>query len=815
MTQEFHLSVTPVGDDEYLVRTERVEPGVPLGEEQVRWSADAWLAQARQLMNDPLLGLLQGDGLHPLANQTASPDQTQSLYSLVELGQDLYRALFQGTLRDSWVTAQGIAQHRGEVLRLRLGLKGPRLPRLPWEVMYSTDVPIERLRQSGSVVAARPLATGTLVIFSRYQPNMRLIGDAPHIEPDQPLRILMVIAAPDDRERLELVREANQLQQELRASSAGDRLIGSAPEIQLTVLNQPGREELTQALEQGQYQVLHYAGHSDLSSAGGSLYLVNRRTGLSEVLNGDDLAGLLVNNGIRLAVFNSCRGSYTAASDPINERERNLAEALIGRGIPAVLAMAEQIPDNVALILTSLFYRNLKQGYPIDLSLSRARQGLISAYGSHQLYWALPILYLHPDFDGYLIGGERSASDPGDRMLLLPQNYPALPALAGETALTSLNGSLDPEDEAMVLNAVLIEEDPSDWLDDLDLDDAEDDEEDASVVADLLQQLAPNRSPQPSTSPVASASNASLNLAAQASGATHQPTARQSSQSIDRSTGSKTRRSNRNSRRRGQQRPLLPWLAAGTVGLVLLGVFLLPRLHDLRLGQPTTPGTSPTAAQQIPPEQLLADATQHFNQKEFAAGEKLVATLLDRNALKEAAAALAAVPAERANAPSVSFLKGRLIWQSAKAGDANANPQEARRLWEDAASRQPKNPDLFQALGFAYYNEGRLEEAKKAFSAAIFLRESESDTAGTEVSTGSSATSQAKLMNYAGLALTLWKDAANNGANDPQGNLSKARKAYQLVLSSSGANFQPQNLNQNWLWNQSMVQDWQSLSQTQ
>ena len=58
MTQEFHISVTPIGEDDYLVRTERVAPGVPLAEEQVTWPVDEWLAQASLLMNDPLQGLL-------------------------------------------------------------------------------------------------------------------------------------------------------------------------------------------------------------------------------------------------------------------------------------------------------------------------------------------------------------------------------------------------------------------------------------------------------------------------------------------------------------------------------------------------------------------------------------------------------------------------------------------------------------------------------------------------------------------------------------------------------------------------------------
>jgi tetratricopeptide (TPR) repeat protein len=371
----------------------------------------------------------------------------------VELGQKLYNALFQGTIRDSWVTAQGIAQNRREGLRLRLGLKGDRLPRLPWEVLHA---------------GARPLATGTDVVFSRYQAAFAPMGTIlqPHrsatvVDPTQPLRILMVLAAPTDQEVLELRREANHLRDELKEEANG--------KIDLTILDQPGREQLTQALEQGQYQVLHYAGHSNLGLAGGDLYLVSDRTGLTEVLSGDDLAGLLVNNGIRMAVFNSCRGVYTATADPALETESsNLTDALLKRGIPAVLAMAERIPDDVALTLSRLFYRNLKQRYPIDLSLSRARQGLLSSYGSNQLYWALPILYLHPDFDGYL------------QPTALPQTTNALPT----PPLGVANFAIDP-------NA--IKNDPADLdeaemlFDDLEFADPED--SDRQAVLELLQEL--------------------------------------------------------------------------------------------------------------------------------------------------------------------------------------------------------------------------------------------------------------------------------------------------------------------------------------
>ena len=38
VTQEFHLSATSVGQNDYLVRTEQVAPGVPVAEELVHWS---------------------------------------------------------------------------------------------------------------------------------------------------------------------------------------------------------------------------------------------------------------------------------------------------------------------------------------------------------------------------------------------------------------------------------------------------------------------------------------------------------------------------------------------------------------------------------------------------------------------------------------------------------------------------------------------------------------------------------------------------------------------------------------------------------
>ncbi|MEL6456122.1 MAG: CHAT domain-containing protein, partial [Cyanobacteria bacterium J06623_5] len=393
MIQEFGISITAVGGDQYLVRTENVEKGVQLAEERVHWPVAQWLEQTKSLMHDPLLGLLQGQQSRAIPTRAGSirrsnPGGETGLVSLVQLGQTLHNELFRGQLHDSWITAQGVAQNHQDLLRLRIGIKDNRLQQLPWEALHA---------------GTRPLATGTDVIFSRYILDPRQEHSIPQVKPStigQVLRILMVIASPEDQERLELKQEVHHLQAELEPDEIGHD--DSVVDVRLKILEQPGRAELTQELERGNYQVLHYAGHSNLGNAGGDLYLVSRQTGLTERLSGEDLAGLLVNNGIKLAVFNSCRGGYSSSSEE-GWQERNLAQALVNRGMPGVIAMTERIPDHVAITFTELLYRNLKKGQSIDLSLNRTRQGLISAYGSNQFYWALPTLYMHPLFDGYLV----------------------------------------------------------------------------------------------------------------------------------------------------------------------------------------------------------------------------------------------------------------------------------------------------------------------------------------------------------------------------------------------------------------------------
>jgi len=839
VAHEFHISVTPLGKDEYLVRIERVAPGVPLAEEQVHWPVEDWLVQARQLMNDPLLGVLQG-------NSPGVPDifflpeweepVSESSLNLVALGQQLYNALFQGSLRDSWMMAQAIAQNQRSVLRLRLGLKGTRLPRLPWEVLHGGD---------------RPLATGTDVAFSRYQQSTGLIRPI-SISPSghQPLKILMVISGPSDQETLELTQEANHLQEELKNRSANE-----SPAIQLTILEQPGREQLTQSLEQGQYQVFHYAGHSNLGDSGGDVYLVSNKTGLTETLNGDDLAGLLVNNGVQLAVFNSCRGAYTAASDILeNGKERNLAEALVKRGIPGVLAMAERIPDGVALTLTRLLYRNLNQGYPIDLSLSRARQGLVSAYGSNQLYWALPVLYLHPEFNGFL----RNDDDPDRReeLFALPDpleiSLRSSPLEDPSIAPPRLNSTsfLDMEDESDLpyLSEFAGDEGQglSGFSDGLDLDDPSGDDSEA-FIKNLLEQLniqpassepmrsamdIDSRSPEGSDPvelkwPANSAND--LSFPPKESAATVSPPGVLPPQSENWADSAKAVSHGKKGGLKSWWQKLrgFPklWIGLGAMGVlaIALGGFWWFQQRELR-PEASLPANSPIPSlPQTPTNPQNVDlktadtskvteiAIARLSQGNLPQGQKAVEELLNRGALKQASAALAVIPKGQLDQPAVSFLRGRLAWQSVQAGNQDFDLSDARRFWETAHKGQPKSATYLTALGFAYYAEGKFDRADQAwFDALLYV--SAATSKGRQVAT--SPANRETLNIYAGLALGMWQSAKQQPADQRAKLLRASLKLRQKVITDDPVNFQPEALSKNWLWSEKAIQDWRSLLAT-
>jgi tetratricopeptide (TPR) repeat protein len=736
---EFHLSITPLGgDDRVLIRTERAPKGVMLAEEQAIWPIEEWLVQAERLMADPLWELFR-----------AEPATDERLASLVALGEQLYGTLFQGSIRDRWISAQSVADSQDAALHLRLGLRGDRLLQLPWEALYGEG---------------RLLTTGTDITFSRYRSQFGRSGsfDARRLTARQPemLRILVALAAPDDQAALAVEQEVDRLRQELSESAA---------QMTIDVLDQPDREHLTHALEQGQYHVFHYAGHSDPGPDGGSLQLVNRRTGLAEPLAGNDLAGLLVNNGVWLAFLNSCRGS----DSPQNRQEAStdtLAAALMRRGVPGVLAMSEQIPDDVAITLMQLFYRNLRPDYSLDLATSRMRQGLVSTYGSAQFYWALPILYLHPDFDG-LVFAPGSVTTTTPRSPAPNLDEPALPAMPRSGEL--------PRPVGLDRSAPLPE------LADEQLADDRWNDETIGINLSELPGL-------PANSELNNGAVLSTDAAAIAI-APNPPSS--PSESIARPA-----------RRQGVPRV---WLAAGTAAL-LLGIGGLWR-SSLRSPTPIAPNPSPRLIAPLPPKDLVAMSTAELEQMGMAAVRQkqlplvtsAIETLLapERNAAAAALNIVESLPRADAESPNLLYLRGRVAWQLARQNNPDQSFADALRYWQAASDAAPDDARARLALGFAQWQLDRPEQAEATWNELL---------ARLEANPNSPADADTRPMALAGLALVA--QGRSTQPNAPAESTQQAIALRQQVLNEAADRFSPVTaLAQNWLWTEKAIAQWQQL----
>ena len=771
------------------MRTESVEPGVPLAEEQVTWPIDRWLQQAQALMQDPLRQLLQMGELNfpalddPLDTERDRREEdplgdrsSRSAQDLVSLGKELFGALFCDSMRDSWMMAQAIAQHRQQPLRLRLGIKDEALNRLPWEVLHDID---------------QPLTAGTDILFSRYRPRSLQSPLPEPLAAQEPLRILMAIATPNDRVELALAEETRNLLEELEQSQ-------TAMEIKL--LEQPSRQSLTQALERGNYRIFHYAGHSVSGPHGGAISLVNEKNGLAERMLGDDLAGLLANNGIVFALFNSCRGAHREVAGNTGDGAGNLAEASIERRIPAVLAMAERIPDDVALTLTRLFYRNLSQGLAIDRSLSRARQGLISSFGSRQLYWALPVFYLHPEFDGHLTATTANVQAPWQgRHRSLPEiatTDPTLPADADKPR----DAVETPSDLAATPNAIApppieaetIAIDTQELLPDLLPDDALlDGLTETPLVAPTDEAIALPALTTPAETPLLEGQSEPATLAT----ANVAPIA--PSRLPTRPTTAPPPKTPRSS-----TLPTTAIVLAASVAIAFLGwsawrqrLPAVPGLEPDR-NRPTF-NAQPTATNL---DALASQASTAIARGDWNTALPIVEQLLDLGALERARSLLDLVPEGAIDRGDVQFLRGRWAWQTRISGQLDANYDDAWRDWARAVERQPDNLLYRTALGWAYFADDRLDEADVVWREALALLRSKGSSLSVSGSNLERQTVELSLQ--AGLALGLDR---RNQTED-----AIALRDF-IVAEDELLQLQPQPLAQNWLWTAEAIYQWQTL----
>jgi hypothetical protein len=257
-----------------------------------------------------------------------------------------------------------------DVVRIRLFSNRPELQALPWEY----------LQEPGKVPGPR---------LDRSVVRVVQTGGTPPPDPlrfTRKMRVLFVAADPVGQTGVSWAESAATVERKLtlRLGDSFDlRLIESATE-----------DGLTQALQQYPCDILHFAGHGDVSANGeGRLILVHPKTQASAHVSSRKLALLLRGRGIRLVVLSAC----DTASGRFEDDFAVVASTLVREGVTAVVAHQLPFPNDTMAAFVGALYKALLQFGDIDRAIVEGRITLagLSAEPRPPLEWGVPTLYRH------------------------------------------------------------------------------------------------------------------------------------------------------------------------------------------------------------------------------------------------------------------------------------------------------------------------------------------------------------------------------------------------------------------------------------
>lgn len=275
-----------------------------------------------------------------------------------DIGSALFRAVFAGPVRECWRDSLVDARARGLRLRLKLRLgDDPRVMSVPWELLRQAH---EFLAFDYPIIRILDVPTG-----------LRSLPVKP------PVRVLALFSCPPGADSLEIDQEWLRLEQAL--TRRGRRVV-------LDRLVQPTLQQIDDYLRNHECHVLHFGGHGLL----GSLVLAGADGG-AQLVDQERLGRFLRHKSLRLAVLNACQGARMNSDEVFS----GVAQALVRGGVPAVVAMQDDVEDRVSISLTQYFYEALARGETVAESLAEARLKLWR--DGVETAWANPVLYLNAD----------------------------------------------------------------------------------------------------------------------------------------------------------------------------------------------------------------------------------------------------------------------------------------------------------------------------------------------------------------------------------------------------------------------------------
>ena len=341
--------------------------------------------------------------------------------SAKELGRALFGLMFGGGIvqlyRESLQEARKVPD-RG--LRIKLRTPVASLAALPWELLHDPR-------------------TDDFVCLSNSTPLVRYV-EAPQpprpLTVTRPLRILGMVAGPKDLPALDVAKERARIEEAVSAP-------GLKGAVTITWVDGETPAALSRAMGHGNgpWHVFHFIGHGGYDSQTGEGHIVlssedGRRFDLSAV----SLSRVLGDHRtLRLTVLNACKGASGGETDLFS----STAAILVRQGLPAVIAMQDEVSDQAAIEFSSAFYGTLLRGLPVDLAVAEARKA-ISLDGTRTVEWATPVLHMRAP-NGRLFELAAAAPSPSETESKAP-GEPKKPAEPGPLIprLLALAAALSP-----------------------------------------------------------------------------------------------------------------------------------------------------------------------------------------------------------------------------------------------------------------------------------------------------------------------------------------------------------------------------------
>lgn len=375
-----------------------------------------------------LIGRRSEDGSYPLRAELddgsvfdggALRVQMEKLLAAVldpkEYGLDLFDALFSGPIRRAYdkVSGRAEAETEGRVrVRLWIDDGAAELHAVPWERIYH----IHRGREVA-------LAASVLTPFSRYTGLELREGE---MVTERPVRLLFAISNPSDLPPnlapIDVEQEVRDLHKALGSlQQAGQVEItilpgrtGLSPELHARLEKddyriKPGATTLTTLLElMSDFHICHFLGHGHFerrdSQGEGVTHLHLEQADGTWMATADGAVADGVARMERpphLVFLAACESAKRVAES--ENAFVGLGPKLVKVGVPAVVAMQDLLPMEMAGDLTGHFYSGLLEHGVVDRALNAARHAL---FDPERIAWAIPVLFMR------LRTGELFAPDP-------------------------------------------------------------------------------------------------------------------------------------------------------------------------------------------------------------------------------------------------------------------------------------------------------------------------------------------------------------------------------------------------------------------